>query len=59
MREQSRHQAEAQVAFLEEIPGSQPFEIALDYRAADGESVKSRLNTETDGEGSVDRSCRM
>ena len=37
MRKQSRHQAEAQVAFLEEILGSQPFETALDYGAADSE----------------------
>ena len=37
MCEQSRHQAEAQVAFLEDILGSQPYETALDYGAADGE----------------------
>ena len=40
MRTQSRHQAEAQVAFLEEMLEAQHFEKVLDYGAADGELLR-------------------
>ena len=68
MREQSCHQAEAQVAFLEKILEPKHFGIALDYGAADGELLrmlrskcKSLYATEQDplyAKGLTDKTCK-